>query len=75
VLLQPGSRIVLYTDGVTEARRHDEQYGDVRLRAVLDRPEGPELAEVILADVLDFQGGTARDDIAVVTITVPADPA
>jgi len=72
VVLQPGSRVVLYTDGVTEARRHDEQYGEARLWQVLERfPNSPELAGLILEDVLAFQGGTARDDIAVVTITVP----
>jgi sigma-B regulation protein RsbU (phosphoserine phosphatase) len=63
---------VLFTDGVTEGRRGLEQYGEDRLRVVAERHHGePVVAETILADVLTFQRGTARDDIAVVTVTVP----
>ncbi len=70
--LLPGSTLVLFTDGVTEGRRGREQYGEERLRKVAERHLGqPMVAEAILADVLEFQGGTARDDIAVVTVTVP----
>ena len=87
LLLEPGSSLVLYTDGVTEARRGDEQYGDARLRDLLEQQRSSgaasppmdagasrELAEAILLDVLEFQGGQARDDIAVVTISVPDVP-
>lgn len=73
LVLHPGSTLVLYTDGVTEGRRGDEQYGDGRLRATAER-HGPNPAEVtaaVLADVLDFQGGSARDDIAIVAVGVP----
>jgi sigma-B regulation protein RsbU (phosphoserine phosphatase) len=84
LLLEPGSTLLLYTDGVTEARRRDEQYGDERLRELLERhtaaapkvgqPDRRQLPEEILLSVLDFQGGKARDDIAIVTISVPALP-
>ncbi|MDX6324099.1 MAG: phosphoserine phosphatase RsbU/P [Nocardioidaceae bacterium] len=84
LVLEPGSTLVLYTDGVTEARHRDEQYGEQRLREVLQRHsasapavgdrDGRQLAEDILLSVLDFQGGKARDDIAIVTISVPASP-
>ena len=70
--LVPGSTLVLFTDGVTEGRRDHEQYGEDRLRSVAEVHRGePAVAESILADVLTFQHGLARDDIAVVTITVP----
>jgi sigma-B regulation protein RsbU (phosphoserine phosphatase) len=70
--LVPGSTMVLFTDGVTEGRSGQEQYGEDRLREVAELQRGkPMVAEAILADVLTFQQGTARDDIAVVTITVP----
>jgi phosphoserine phosphatase RsbU/P len=73
--LVPGSTVVLFTDGVTEGRRGKEQYGEGRLKAVAEEHRGePVVAESILADVLTFQRGTARDDIAVVTITVPEPP-
>lgn len=84
VLLEPGATLVLYTDGVTEARRRQEQYGEQRLRDLLSRhsatarsqgdADGDGLADEILRSVLEFQGGTARDDIAVVTLSVPDAP-
>ena len=70
--LVPGSTLVLFTDGVTEGRRGAEQYGEERLRRVAEAHLGePMVAELILAEVLEFQSGSARDDIAVVTVTVP----
>jgi sigma-B regulation protein RsbU (phosphoserine phosphatase) len=71
--LEPGSIVALYTDGVTEGRRGDELYGEVRLRqtAQLHAESPTRVTEGILADVLDFQGGRARDDIAVVAVGVP----
>ena len=77
VELRPGSMVLLYTDGVTEGRRGDELYGEARLRRAAARhATTPEhLAEGILADVLDFQGGQARDDIAVVAVGVPREGA
>jgi sigma-B regulation protein RsbU (phosphoserine phosphatase) len=72
-LLVPGSRLVLYTDGVTEGRRGKELlYGEARLRSVVElHRDSPDLAADVLEDVLEFQGGNARDDIAVVVVTVP----
>lgn len=71
--LTPGTTMVLFTDGVTEGRRDDEQYGDDRLLQLAELHRGkPDLAETLLADVLAFQAGSARDDIAVVTVGVPA---
>jgi len=64
----------MYTDGVTEGRRRgSEFYGEGRLRdAVVRYRDAHYPAEDIVADVLDFQHGTARDDIAVVVVRVPA---
>jgi phosphoserine phosphatase RsbU/P len=70
--LTPGTTMVLFTDGVTEGRRGDEQYGESRLLELAELHRGkPDLAETLLADVLEFQEGKARDDIAVVTVGVP----
>ena len=64
--------LVLYTDGITEGRRDGEQFGEARLEdAVRRHADGDApLADAILAEALDYQGGRASDDAAVVTITV-----
>ena len=69
--LAPGDRLLLYTDGVTEGRRGDEEYGDDRLlSAAAGAPAGAAgLVESVLEDVLAFQGGVPRDDIALLVLT------
>jgi sigma-B regulation protein RsbU (phosphoserine phosphatase) len=72
--LVPGDAVVLYTDGVTEARRDGEYWGDARLRALLDGLAGSsadEIAAGISDEVLTFQAGDASDDIAIVVLRVP----
>ena len=73
-ILRSGDVIVLYTDGVTEARRDREFFDEERLLAALVALQGTgaqEMADTLVAEVLDFQQGDARDDIAVVVIRVP----
>ena len=73
LLLEPGDVIVLYTDGVTEARREDEFYGERRLRAAVEK-EGIRLkdrVEGLLEEVVDYQSGSPRDDIVIVGVAVP----
>jgi len=66
--LQPGDRIALYTDGITEARDRDGRFfGLERLvdrleRAAADRQPAPETLRRIAHDVLDHQGGRLQDD-------------
>ena len=71
VELPAGSSVLLYTDGVTEARNGGEMYGELRLREVVAKYDADDVADAVLADVLHFQGGSPRDDIAVVTVAVP----
>jgi serine phosphatase RsbU (regulator of sigma subunit) len=69
--LVPGSVVVLYTDGVVEARRDSELYGEERLdRLVAERRGLPaqELAAEILADCRAFAGGELADDCAIVCL-------
>ena len=69
--LAPGDRLLLYTDGVSEARRKREEYGEERLVALAARaPHGAEaLVAEVLSDVLAFQRGVPRDDIALLALT------
>ena len=71
VALAPGSTVVLYTDGVLEARRDGELYGDERLERLLGARSSlgaQELAEEILADCRAFGGGELADDCAIVCL-------
>ena len=76
--LLPGDTLVLYTDGVTEARGNEDQFGVERLLESIDRSvrhggANPAAALVagLVGDVLAFQGGDARDDIAVLAVSAP----
>ena len=70
-VLPAGGTLVLYTDGVVEARRDGDLYGDDRLDALLaERHELPAraLAAAVAEDARDFAGGDLSDDLAVVVI-------
>ena len=73
--LVAGDQLLLYTDGVTEGRRGRVMYDDERLVATFaaHRGDASSLTEHVLKDVLDFQGGLPRDDIALVALRVPVD--
>ncbi|MDQ1683051.1 MAG: phosphoserine phosphatase RsbU/P [Frankiaceae bacterium] len=71
--LDPTDVIVLYTDGVTEGRRTNVFFDDDGLSRSVARHAGSAsaVAEGLLADVMEFQGGVPRDDIAIVVFRVP----
>lgn len=67
----PGDAVVLYTDGVIEARRGRELYGTPRLDDFLRRHSqlgARELADAVLVDCREFAGGPLFDDCAVVVV-------
>jgi serine phosphatase RsbU (regulator of sigma subunit) len=71
--LGPGDAFVLYTDGVTDERRGDEEFGEERLHALLASLAGRsagEIAEAVDSAVIDFRTGDPQDDTAVLVIRV-----
>lgn len=77
VSLAPGEALVLYTDGVIEARYDGELYGEARLREVIAEHGGgsaQQLADAVAASAVRFQGEHTRDDIAVVVVRAPEAP-
>ncbi|MDQ3757042.1 MAG: serine/threonine-protein phosphatase, partial [Actinomycetota bacterium] len=71
--LQADDSVVLYTDGVTEARQDDEWFEDIGLRKAIaaHRGSAASLVEGIVGDVLAMQADEPRDDIALVVVGVP----
>ena len=71
--LGPGDVMLLYTDGVVEGRRGAELFGEARLEATAHRigPRPAALVETVAAEVLAYQDGTPRDDVAIVALGVP----
>jgi serine phosphatase RsbU (regulator of sigma subunit) len=66
-----GATIVVYTDGVIEARRQRELYGIERLDAFLQSHRELEprvLANAVAEDARAYAGGELADDLAVVVI-------
>jgi phosphoserine phosphatase RsbU/P len=76
-LLRAGDSLILFTDGVTEARSragHDF-YGEDRLRdfvTELGDMSAPQIAEAIQQAVLDFGGEDVSDDTVTLVLKVPA---
>ena len=72
--LRPGDRLVLFTDGVSEARDASEtDFGEQRLEELVaaHRHTGArELATKIASTVSSFSGGRADDDLTLVAIAV-----
>ena len=76
LLLQPGDALVVYSDGLTEARNAaDEEFGAERLRALLPRLRGlaaEQAARLLIDEVTAFLGGERpHDDLSLVVLARP----
>ncbi len=75
--LVPGDILVLYTDGVTEARSPDGAFfGDERLRSLLVSCadlDAATTAQRIREAVLKHKGGSPSDDVAILVLRVTDD--
>jgi serine phosphatase RsbU (regulator of sigma subunit) len=69
--LQPGDRVLLYTDGVTEARMADgrllglERFADYVIRASATGEIAPETLRRLIHSLLDSQESRLRDDATI----------
>lgn len=72
--LRPGDGLVLYTDGVTEARRGAAFFGEQRLHAsVAARGTDPRtIVDGLLDDVATYEQGRNSDDVAILALRVPS---
>ena len=75
-LLRAGDSMILFTDGVIEARHHASRrlYGDNRLRDLIAGLHGMPAAgtaDAIQQAVLEFGGGKPSDDTVTLVLTVP----
>ena len=67
----PGDLLVMYTDGLSEARSGSEQFGESRIAEALRR-SGDDPVEVLVKDLVeqaqDFADGPISDDVAILAL-------
>jgi phosphoserine phosphatase RsbU/P len=72
--LRTGDRLVLFTDGVTEAcNSQDEEFGEDRLLSVLQENRSASATEIqksILHSVSEFSHAPWRDDATLLVVAV-----
>jgi phosphoserine phosphatase RsbU/P len=73
--LHPGQRLLLFTDGLVEARREDGRFFDLLTEARALEPHGPSPADTLDADLerllgrlREHVGGIVTDDLAVLLV-------
>jgi serine phosphatase RsbU (regulator of sigma subunit) len=71
IAIAPGDRIVLFTDGVSEAANDGEMFGEERIEElVLAMPEASaeRLQQTIVGAAVSFAGGEVEDDLTLVAV-------
>jgi FixJ family two-component response regulator len=71
--LQPGDRLLLFTDGITEANNGcDEEFDETRLMEILVTNRGlaaARLQEIVMENVMEFCGGDFYDDATLLALS------
>lgn len=73
--LTNGDTLLLYTDGLTEARREREQFGEQRLISLVDRlgdVDPRDLPELVFEEVFSHACGDLHDDMAILALSPTA---
>ncbi len=71
--LQPGDRVLLYTDGVIEARRGGDEFGlnrfaDFIIRSAAAGQRPAEILRLLIHDILDHHNDKLTDDATILLI-------
>jgi serine phosphatase RsbU (regulator of sigma subunit) len=72
--LEPGDQVLLYTDGITEARDHDgnpfglDRLIDFAQRALADQLPAPETVRRLVHAILEYQDDRLQDDATVLLL-------
>ncbi|WP_151774113.1 PP2C family protein-serine/threonine phosphatase [Streptomyces abyssomicinicus] len=71
--LEPGDRVLLYTDGVTEARRGGDEFGlgrfaDFIIRSAAAGQRPAEILRLLIHDILDHHHDKLTDDATIMLI-------
>jgi len=70
VVIQPGDTLLLYTDGVTEARNGNGFFSEARVKRVLRAGGDPSsVTQHLLDAITTYACGRLRDDAAILAIT------
>jgi sigma-B regulation protein RsbU (phosphoserine phosphatase) len=72
--LEPGDRLVLFTDGITEiANTDNDEFGEERLMEVLRANralDAEAMQKLVMAAVAEFSGGNFQDDATLIVAAV-----
>ncbi|MFJ8079345.1 PP2C family protein-serine/threonine phosphatase [Streptomyces sp. NPDC096205] len=74
IALEPGDRVLMYTDGVTESRTHDGEelgltrFADFVIRATAAGELAPEILRRLIHTLLDAQPNRLRDDATILLL-------
>jgi hypothetical protein len=71
VPLEPGDLLLMYTDGLAEARQGEQLFGEERIGAMLRRDPGEDvttLCKALLESARDFANAPLSDDVAILAI-------